>query len=464
MIKTKYLVIASVVTAALGVTPLIVSSSVDKAIEQHKVLLEQNGFKHEILNKSGYFSTQRDFSLEVVEASKVRDYLLDGLVSKNAQYKLFAQSLKEIDSKEINQAFNGLKFKGQMNNSNLLPQETHVALALEKLPNAAHAELSNDKELSSVILPLLTRGVFALDMTLDTQQKLKTLKIRDIKESLKLKEGTLDIDTTNNALALNEEKGVVQGGIGIGKQAIGISAEAFNLQSKLNDFTYRFSFKDDFNNQGSLNVGKYNLSLVEMGEKVDLSIGSIKANSTLEEAREQLWLKADYAFKDVAFANGLEDFKFQSLLANLKLSGISPQKIKTLQKNYNALMLGANNGPSDEELIANFVGLINDGIKLDFNIALKELTGILTLKDISVDTSLEIAKNNYTDAQSPLAIVDLLDISAKIKMHKSDRTTLEGLEVTIPEDFALGKAEGDFFVYDIAVKKGVISVNGKPIE
>jgi len=28
----------------------------------------------------------------------------------------------------------------------------------------------------------------------------------------------------------------------------------------------------------------------------------------------------------------------------------------------------------------------------------------------------------------------------------------------------LGKAEGDFFVYDIAVKKGVISVNGKPIE
>ena len=123
MIKTKYLVIASVVTAVLGVTPLIVSSSVDKAIEQHKVLLEQNGFKHEILNKSGYFSTQRDFSLEVVEASKVRDYLLDGLVSKNAQYKLFAQSLKEIDSKEINQAFNGLKFKGQMNNSNLLPKK-----------------------------------------------------------------------------------------------------------------------------------------------------------------------------------------------------------------------------------------------------------------------------------------------------------------------------------------------------
>ena len=34
MANTKYLVIASVVVAALGVTPLIVSSSVDKALEQ----------------------------------------------------------------------------------------------------------------------------------------------------------------------------------------------------------------------------------------------------------------------------------------------------------------------------------------------------------------------------------------------------------------------------------------------
>ena len=120
-------------------------------------------------------------------------------------------------------------------------------------------------------------------------------------------------------------------------------------------------------------------------------------------------------------------------------------------------MLGVN-GPSDEELIANFVGLINDGVKLDFGIALKELTGVMALQDISIDTTLEIAKNNYTDAQS------LLDISSKVKIHKNDRKTLEGLEVTIPEDFALGKAEGDFFVYDIAMKKGVITVNGKPIE
>ncbi|MBP9491835.1 MAG: hypothetical protein KBE79_01335 [Sulfurospirillum sp.] len=463
MANTKYLVIASVVVAALGVTPLIVSSSVDKALEQHKVLLEQNGFKHEALSKSGYFSTQRDFTLEVVDAAKVRDYLLDTLVAKNAQYKIFAQSMKEIDAKEMNQAFNGLKFKAQMNNSNLLPQESQVSLALAHLPHATQAELSNDKELSSVILPLLTRGVFALDMTLDSNQKFKTLKVRDIKESLKLKEGMLDIDTSNNTLALDEEKGVVKGNVGIAKQFIGVSGEGFTLKSELNDFAYRFNFKDDLNNQGALEVGKYHFALEEMGEKVDFSVANIKVNSSLEEAREQLWLKADYALKDVSFANGLEDFKLQTLLANLKLSGISSQKIKKLQKDYNALMLGVN-GPSDEELIANFVGLINDGVKLDFGIALKELTGVLALQDISIDTTLEIAKNNYTDAQSPLAIVELLDISSKVKIHKNDRKTLEGLEVTIPEDFALGKAEGDFFVYDIAMKKGVITVNGKPIE
>lgn len=463
MIKTKYLVIASVVVATLGITPLMVSSSVDKAIEEHKMLLEQNGFKQETLGKSGYFSTQRDFSLEVVDAAKARDYLLDGLVSKNAQYKIFAQSMKEIDEREINELFNGLRFKGKMTYSNLLPQESHVSLSLDKLSDSMHAELSNDKELSSVILPLLTRGVFSCDITLDSNQALKAFKINDIKESLKLKDGTLDIDTSNTLVALDEEKGAVIGRVGIGKQFIGVSAEEFKLQSELSDFAYRFNFKDDFNNQGSLELEKYHFELVDMGEKVDFTVGNIKVNSMLEEAREQLWLKADYTLQDVAFFNGSEDFKFQNLIANLKLSGISPKKIKKLQNDYNALTLGVN-GPSDEELIADFVGLINDGVKLDFGIALKELTGTLDLKDVSIDTTLEIAKNNYTDAQSPLAIVELLNIDSKVRIHKNDRKTLESLEVTIPEDFALGKADGDFFVYDIAMKKGVITINGKPIE
>jgi len=114
-------------------------------------------------------------------------------------------------------------------------------------------------------------------------------------------------------------------------------------------------------------------------------------------------------------------------------------------------------------LIADFVGLINDGIVIDLNVAVQGLKAQTPLKDVRIDTRIEIPKNTYNDTQSPLALVGLIDIGAKVKLHKEDRAMLESLELTVPEDFALGKAEGDFFLYDITMKKGVVSVNGKPI-
>jgi len=36
--------------------------------------------------------------------------------------------------------------------------------------------------------------------------------------------------------------------------------------------------------------------------------------------------------------------------------------------------------------------------------------------------------------------------------------------LTSAEDFALGRAEGDFLVYDLALKKGAVSVNGQALQ
>ena len=195
MSKTKYLVISSVVVAALAATPLFVSQKVDSTIEANKTLLEKNGFKQEILSKSGYLSSKRAFSLEVTDAKKARDFLLAQLVEKNAQYKLFAQSLQEESNEGINQAFDGLKFKGEMTNSNLLPSDVKVSLSLDQLPKSIQEELANDKAASDVILPLLARGVLAVDMTFTSDQKLKDLTLKDIKEEIKAEGATLNIDT-----------------------------------------------------------------------------------------------------------------------------------------------------------------------------------------------------------------------------------------------------------------------------
>ena len=107
-------------------------------------MLEKNGLKQDILSKEGYFTSKRAFSLEIVDAKKVRDFLLSTLVEKNAQYKLFAESLKSESDGSINESLDGLKFNGEITNSNLLPSDVKVSLSLNQLPRSLQEAIAND--------------------------------------------------------------------------------------------------------------------------------------------------------------------------------------------------------------------------------------------------------------------------------------------------------------------------------
>ncbi|WP_263831999.1 YdgA family protein [Sulfurospirillum oryzae] len=464
MSKTKYLVISAVVVAAIAATPLVISQKVDSAIEANKVLLAQNGLKQDILSKSGYFTSQRTFSLEVADAKKARDFLLAKLIDKNAQYKLFVQSLKDETDGSINAGFDGLKFKGEMTHSNLLPSDVKISLSLDQLPKSLQDELANDKAASDAILPLLARGVLAVDMTFGSDEKLKDVRFKDIKEQIKTEGSTLNIDTEKQLLTLNENGGVVQGVLGVGKQNFGVDSEMFVFKSELKDFVYNFSYKDDLNNKGDIKIGKYTLEVNDEYSNTKFDLGSLKANSSVEDVKKDLQIKADYTLDNIVVNNSSADVTLEKLFAKLFLRGINSDTMKKVQADYNTLLLGATT-PDDKVLIDDFVALVNHGVKLDLGIALKGLNSdMMNLKDVSVDTTLEIVQNQYTDKESPLALLGLLDITSKVKVHKDDRATLEAMGLTSAEDFALGKPEGDFFIYEIAMKKGAISVNGKTIQ
>jgi hypothetical protein len=463
MSKTKYLIGGAAVIAALALTPLYVSSRVDARLNETQKMLESHGLKQEILSKSGYLTGTRTFSLEVSDAKKARDFMLEILVAKNPQYTLFAQSLQAQTDSDINEALDGLSFQGVIVSSHLLPKDIYVSLALAKLPKAIETELNNEPNAAKVILPLIAKGTLAFEMTFDIDQKLKSLKMKDIKESLQLEEGTLDIDTSGHTLSLDEHSGVVQGAFGIQKQNLGVKAPDFEVESHLENLRYTFDYKDDFNNKGDLSLSSYRFLAKEPYSDVVFSLGGMNIASQAQEVNKQINVKADYALKDIAFASSGEDAKLETLTAMLALKGIEGTAIKKLQNDYNAMVLSGENA-NEQALIDDITALIRNGLQLDFNVALKRLSGMLTLKDVGLDTKVEIAKNDFNNRQSPLAVIGLLDISSKLKMHKDDRATLEALNLTAPADFELGRLEGDFYVYDIAFKKGVLSVNGQAVQ
>ena len=464
MAKLKYGIIASVVVAALAVAPLVVSQKIDASLKDKATLLEQNGLKSETLSKSGYLTTQRTFSLEVTDGKKARDFLLAQLVDKNAQYKLFAQALKEETEAGINEALNGLKFKGEMAYSNLLLSDVKVALTLNELPTAVQENLLQDKEASALILPLLTRGVLGIDMLFGKDESLKELKLKDIQEELKVEGGTVNVNTKDHTLKLNHRGESVYGSFGVAHQLILADIEMMKSKSELKDFIYNFTYNNEFNNKADLSIGNYALEIKDEYTNLNAGLGSLKANSSIEEQQKELQMKADYTFDKIFIGDSGDDIKLEKLLSTFFLRGLDTEVVRKLQADYNTLILNET-APSEEVLLNDLIALINHGFKFDVDVMLQGLTyDEISLKDIRVDTKLEIAKNSYTNKQSPLALLGLLEINSKVKVHKDDRATLESLQLTSAEDFALGKAEGDYFVYEFAMKKGAISVNGQVIQ
>lgn len=463
MSNTKYLIGGIAVVAALAAAPLYVSSRTDATLNEMQKTLEMHGLKQEILGKSGYLTGTRTLNLEVSDAKKARDFMLDALVAKNPQYKLFAQTLQTQTDASINEALDGLAFKGTIVSSHLFPDDVKVSLSLSKLPKAIEEEIKNEPKSAKVILPLIDKGVLAFDMTFTNDRQFKSLKMRDMKESLEFDEGTLDIDTAGQTLSLNERAGVVKGMFGIQKQNLGVNAPEFSIQSKLANLLYTFEYKDDLNNKGDLSLGGYTLVAKEPDGDMSFSMGKMTILSNAQESNKQLNVKADYALNNVAFTSANDDVKLEKLVAMLALKGIEGETIKKLQNDYNAIVLESKDA-SEQALIDDLTALIRNGMKMDLNIGFKNLSGMINLKDIGLDTTVEIAKNDFNNQQSPLAVIGMVDVTSKLKIHKGDRETLETLNLTSPEDFELGRLEGDFYVYDITFKKGVLSVNGQMIQ
>ena len=264
-------------------------------------------------------------------------------------------------------------------------------------------------------------------------------------------------------LTLNEQSGVVNGVLGVGKQNLSVTGDMFVFKSQLDNFKYNFAYKDDLNNKGDVEIGKYAFEMADEYSNVKLSLGAIKANSSVEDIRKDLQLKGDYTLNDIAFMNETDDIKLDKLFFKLFLRGLNSDTMKKLQNDYNMMVLGTGT-PSDQAIIADFVALINQGFKLDFDVAFKGLSSELNLKDVSIETKFEIVKNTYDDKQSPLAIINLLNVASKVKIHKDDQKTLEALSLASAEDFANGKVEGDFVVYELVMKNGAMSINGKAMQ
>ena len=464
----KTIVIISVVAAALGVAPMVISSFTDKKIEEYKAMLANNGFKQEITKKEGYFVTKRDFTLEVVDASKAMNFLLGKVVEKNKQYDALVKVIKEeIKPDDVNVAFNGLKFRGQMEHSNLLPADRKASLIWDRLPSSV-----TDEDTKKIMNPLLARGVFAFDIAFDASHAIKQVVARDIKEKIAVdEENTIDINTVGHKLDLSVGSDVTKGRLEFGKQFLQASSKdpyEGNVSSDLEKMVYNFSVKDDFNGEGDLTLGKYSFVAGDGDEQTFFGLNGAKASSKVQDKNDKVQMVVDYFFDGLTFSDSMEKFGLQALNVKIGIDGLTTSRLKKIQQAYNGVVMQTGSNMSAEQqkaLEGDVVGLINDGMKLTLNVGLKGLTSPMTaIKDGIVDATFEIPKNSFNKGQGPFALLSLLDASAKIKIHKEDRATLEAFGLLPKRYFELGVAKDEYVAYDLVMKQGKLTLNGQPVQ
>ena len=468
MSSTKFLIGGAVVAVVVAATPFFISKQVDAKLDETKALLKTYGLKQEITSKSGYLSGTRTFTLEIEDAQKARDFLLDALVSKNPQYKMLAETFKAESNADIREVFDGMGFKGEIKNSHLMPTDAAVSIALVKLPTAVDAALRKEEKSAKVVLPFIEKGALAFDMNVDKELKLKVLKMKDIKESLKFDEGTLNIDTKNHALTLSEQSNVLHGVFGIEKQNFEIASEEIKMNSNLANLHYTFDYKDQLNNKGDLSFGPYTLSVKEAGEDFSMTLGTMKISSKAEETNNAWAGKADYVMNNVEVKSYMDNLTVGRVAAGLSLDGLESATIKKLQNDYNALILMPDQAGNDQALANDVVALIRNGIKVSASVGVNDLKAPqnlnINLKDSSGTLTLTIEKNNFDEKQGIFGLLGLLKVNSKLKLHKEDRSMLEGLGLTSKKDFDLGKADGDYFTYDVEMNKGQLTVNGQAVQ
>ena len=123
-------------------------------------------------------------------------------------------------------------------------------------------------------------------------QRLKDVKLKDIKEEIKSDGAILSIDT-EKADAKHSLNMVVSWKVllALANKNLALTVTLFVFKSELQDFIYNFSYQDDLNNKGDIKIGKYAFEINDEYTNVKFDLGALKAKSSVEDVKKDLQIK-----------------------------------------------------------------------------------------------------------------------------------------------------------------------------
>ncbi len=453
--KSIYLYIIGVLVVGAAAMPFFVIKQVDTKIQSEKQSLVASGVNFEIVSEEGYISSTREFELKITNGKKFRDYALTKFAEKNPNYRGLTELLQKNSEKDIRPALDGTTFTGTIKNSNLLLNAPLIELSLTKLSDEIMSHINNEVEAQKVIIPMLDEKMLTFYITLDSNEKISQILMKDIDKDIEDNGKTINFKLEGHELNLDITESLA-GNYKVDKQSI--KADKFYMQTK--GVKYTFDYLTQFENRIDLHVDNFELE----EDNVVFKVGNIDIKSDIKTAdNNALKLDAKYTVKDIYFLER-ESLELDNFTFELGISELDKQSIVMASESYNKLALNANQTTQNdiEVLMEAMTNILNKGFKSTIETS---LSGLIfqnkTFKNIDLILNLQVKANTYDI--NGFDMIKALVLNGTLTLNEDSLKEMVKLDRSLERFAKLGKKEGNNMVFNYEFKQESLYVNGTKI-
>ncbi len=455
-------VIAGIVLAVVAgffISKNIIQNSIDEGLQN----LNQYGLNCKVTKNEGFFNQKREFNLEIKDGNKLKEKYIHEMGKIVSEYKVIADILSKKLDKSFGKSLEKLQFKGSITNSNLNPFADVKA-------NIYLSDIKDMVKKPPILQQMLDKKTLNFDLSYNNKGKLKNLKLKNIDDKFTDKKESVD----TKVIGFNIKNKPSENKIVLNMSLKTLSLDFFKQGTKeggigFDGLTYNIDYKNMYDSSAEASFSKMTFKDEKSGEGI--SIGKSKTASTIKNKNDKCSLNTDFTTEDIEIKARGQSLKIEDIEFDMQIKDFdAPTYKKILASNVKTTAMALNKAPiskirqAQEEQLEHMKTLVQKGFKIKFDFGVKGVQFLATNIEnakLKIDSKILPNSNNLQG----LDVLNIFDIKANLSLTNEDFDTISKLAP--PQFFkmaqAYAKKEGNKTIFELILKDGKPTINGKPL-
>jgi hypothetical protein len=451
----KLLIIGAVIVAVLAGLPLVGNMGVKKITEERISMLEANGIKvDQSDNGSSYMTTKEHYEFTLEDATAFKHYL-----STLSQAQVPAYLSTMLDDVVMGA---DVEYSNLLISSDIMIDLYPVAFSQE----AGERMKTEDSKLYEQMVVMLENREFMYHMEYDISGERFKGNIKDIDKTITFEDG-------RTAQIVFEKATFTGKGTLVEPKSVDLNVNKANLDFSLPDDTKMKLMMEDLSSQSvfsaknsfdlTYKVKRLNFQFHDNTSTLEVSTTDLETTSISVTTDGKLKTSVDASVKAFSMHDQNNSVALVDFTFTMDADNIDEAAYEAFQKASEQSAAG-----SQYTMLA-AVGVVSKGFKVDIEKLSVEkiaINGSKMMDGFNHTIKIDVKKDENLMQKlqvSPMALLQNIDIDAKLNFASEFYAYMkaQGNNLTMADSFA--KIDGDDVLFDIILKDGKVSVNGKSL-